>query len=120
MIRILMAMIIALWAQPSFAQFSAETYIADLEEMYRLVEPGESRNVLACIDIAGKVGLQEPRRSLLSQTERYTQNGNALMLALAYMSGVFETEFKKISEDDSAPDVMAALFQSLCMPLLLR
>jgi hypothetical protein len=102
------------------AQLSAESYVEDLKEMYRLVEPGESRTVLFCIEIAGQVGLQEPRRSLLSQTERYTQNGNALMLGLAYVAGACESDRKAVVEGNQGPEVLAALFQDQCMPLLLR
>lgn len=121
MIRTALAAVLAIGlAQPAVAQISADTYVASLTEMYRLVEPGESRSLLFCIEIAGKVGMQDARVSFLSQMGRHTQDGQALMLSLAYVSGAFEEDWKAINEGPSSTEVLAALFQEQCMPLLLR
>jgi len=91
-----------------------------LIEMRRLVsENTDARTFLGCAVLSKKLSMDDVYGMFVRKAGTLTDDSDALILALAYMTGAMETDLMELSQVDQDGQGLAFLYSQKCMPELL-
>lgn len=102
---------------------SKPAVIASLEEMKRLTATAsESRNLLGCAALSSELNMPDMYSFLVNKASKFSDDGLGMMLAIAFMSGVVQSELLHLKADSQPAEygqAIGMMYRAQCLKFVL-